>query len=277
MHDHFGSYCDEFGHQKDPNKKYFGIAGLLAWSDDWQDLSGEWEECLSREEIPRPFHMTDFVHHCEGFDDPRWQDSTERRRVLGLLLGIIEKFNVVPVGAAVVLHDYNRLTGEQKDACKDPYYLAFQAVTSNMALAAARMDFAVKKTTAREAMETGEPASKSDFISRYSTSMVYAKLRKFTGPAEGLWGAMKRYNMVGAWMGSYTPADPIEYPPLQVADIWAYSLGHVLEHKRAKATEAKSALRIFLTLAERAALGLQLFTILDRRQILTNIGKIDEL
>ena len=31
----FGPYCDEFGHAKDPNKKYMEIAGLLAWSDNW--------------------------------------------------------------------------------------------------------------------------------------------------------------------------------------------------------------------------------------------------
>jgi hypothetical protein len=37
------SYCDEFGHADDPNKKFMGIAGLLGWSSAWSRFHDEWE------------------------------------------------------------------------------------------------------------------------------------------------------------------------------------------------------------------------------------------
>lgn len=275
----FESYCDEFGHPRDPKKNYMGIAGLLGWSDNWKTLTREWEECLRIERIPKPFHMVDFVHHNEKFSDPRWEDQNERNRVLDLLLSIIRKAEAIPVGAVVVLKDYNELTPEQQSACRSPYYLAFQAVTSNMGFAAASIDLSMGIARAQADMEAEKKnlpiTEETYYTSPAAISMIYAKLKGYTGPAEELWNAIKDSNMFGRWMSSYTPGDPIDYPPLQAADIWAYSLGRIIDPSLRNMPEVKAAIALFVDLAMKAEHGHHWFTFLDRRQILINIGQFD--
>jgi hypothetical protein len=122
-----------------------------------------------------------------------------------------------------------------------------------------------------EREKAGLPLEKYDYLSPASVSMVYAKLRKFTGPAKELWNTMKAVNMIGRWMSSYTAADPADCPPLQAADIWAYSLGHTGE--RGSRVEAQTALRFLVGLAMKATCGHHWFTYLDRTQMLINIGE----
>lgn len=273
----FGSYCDEFGHPDDPNKKFMGIAGLLAWSDRWKRFTEEWNELFRAECIPKPFHMVDFVHHNEDFSDKRWEDQDERNRVLGLLLRTIAKVDVIPVGAAVVLDDYNSLTVGQRNKCRSPYYLAFQTVTSNMAFAAASIDLELGKERAKTDMEREQAGltitDVSEFLTPSAVSMVYAKLKKFTGPAEELWNGLKSANMFGRWMSSYSAGEPADYPPLQAADIWAYSLGNMGEKKGQAKVEAQIAYEMFVQFLLKAAHGHHGFTFLNRRQILMNIGE----
>jgi Protein of unknown function (DUF3800) len=273
----FGSYCDEFGHAKDRNKKYMGIAGLMAWSDNWRTFTEEWEQFLNDEKIPKPFHMTDFVHHSEKFSDARWENSEERKRIFLHLLSIIERAEVIPIAASVVLEDYNGLTEEEQKLCRGPYYLAFQAVTSNMGFAAGSLDLNSKIVAATKAYEENTTLDHQDLVSSATVSMVYAKLRGFTGPAEELWHAIKKGNMFGAWMRSYTPGEPRDYPPLQAADIWAYSVGHHGEHNPPKNIEAQIALDFFVDRAMKLSHGAHWFTFLNREEILIRIGKLPEL
>ena len=65
-------------------------------------------------------------------------------RILNLLLTIIGRTEAIPVAAAVSLQDYNELTPEQQRLCRDPYYLAFQAVTSNLGFAVGSKDPGLK-------------------------------------------------------------------------------------------------------------------------------------
>lgn len=271
----FGSYSDEFGSPDDPAKKFMGIAGLLAWSDKWKVFTEEWEECLSREKVPRPFHMTDFIHHTQKFSDTRWEDQGERVRVLGLLLKIVEKVDPIPIGAAVDLRDYRALTLEQQKKCKSPYYLAFQTVTSNIGFCAGSIDLTLGIERARDDMlreKAGLPLQDYDWATPSAVSMVYAKLKKFTGPAEEVWNGLKSVNAFGRWMSSYTPGEPADYPPLQAADIWAYCLGHVGEHKEPK-IEVKNAFKVFSKQMRKSAYGHHGFTFINRRQILIDIGE----
>src|SRR6202044_3550657 len=163
------------------------IAGLLGWSDHWKRFAEEWETCLSNENIPKPFHMTDFIHHSEKFSDSRWEDQSERLRVLNILLEVIERAEAIPVAAAVSLKDYNGFTVEQQKMCRDPYYLAFQTVTSNLGFAVGSKDLGIKVERARadvEADKKGLPVEDWDYATPAKVSMVYAKFRGFTGPAE---------------------------------------------------------------------------------------------
>ena len=275
MDHNFGSYCDEFGHADDPTKKFMGVAGLLAKQENWRVFSEDWDSFITAENIPKPFHMTDFLHHSERFNDPRWKDLNERKRILLHLLAIIDRANVVPIGASVVLRDFSGLTEDQKRLCRSPYFLAFQAVTSNMGFAAAIMDLDEKQAVALKAMEENRELEDNEFDSKLANiSMVYAKLRGYTGPAEDLWKAIKQANMFGAWMSSYTAGEPKDYPALQAADIWAYSLGHHGEHGGPKYEEARLALSFFVDKAMKQAHGAHWFTLLDRDEILLRIGQL---
>jgi hypothetical protein len=273
----FGSYCDEFGHPKDPTKSFMGIAGLLAWSDNWVKFTDDWKQFLAAEKIPDPFHMVDFVHHTEDFSDKRWEDEQERIRIITHLLAIIERAGVIPIAASIKLKDYNDLTEEQKKLCRSPYYLAFQAVTSNLGFAAASIDLEQKLAAAKKALADNSLLDPQEINRMATISMVYAKLKKFTGPAEELWNGIQNANMFGAWMGSYTPGEPKDYPPLQAADIWAYSIGHYGEHNPPKKKESQIALSFFVDRAMKGSHGAHWFSLLDREQILINIGKVSEI
>lgn len=260
----FDSYCDEFGHPDDPNKNFMGISGLLGWSDDWSALSSKWREIQKTECLPNPFHMVDFVHHKEKFSDWRWRSLDERKRVLGLFLDAIKTANVIPVSASVSLRDFNGLNEEQRGKLKSPYDVAFQEVTFNLGFAAAN-----------RALQTAQ-AAEEFFGNRIA--MVYAKLKKFTGPAEKLWEAIKEFNpAAGHWMSSYTPGEPADYPPLQAADIWAYTLGHMQEKQASAKEEARMAFQVFLRATHvNQGLGHRYFTFFDRREMLMRLGEIPE-
>ncbi|HVB54906.1 MAG TPA: DUF3800 domain-containing protein [Candidatus Acidoferrales bacterium] len=261
----FSSYCDEFGHPDDPNKNFMGICGLLGWSDDWITLSRKWRDIQKSECIPNPFHMTDFVHHKEKFSDYRWHSLDERKRVLKLLLDVINPANLIPVSASVSLRDFNSLRDEHRSQLKNPYDVAFQEVTFNLAAAAAN-----------RALQTAQ--EREEFFGN-RIAMVYAKLKKFTGPAEKLWDAIKEFNPgVGNWMSSYTPGEPADYPPLQVADIWAYTLGHLQEKQQSGKEEARIAFKTFVHATFlNQGLGHNYFTFFDRREILSRLGQLPEM
>ena len=259
----FGSYCDEFGHPRDPIKKFVGMAALLGWSDDWRQLTERWREIQRVEKVPT-FHMTDFVHHTEDFQDKRWESGDERKRILALFLEAIRCAQVIPVSAAVILKDYDSLDESQRQKLGTPYHIAFQQVTFDIASAAAN-----------KALQTAK--QREEFFDN-RVAMVYAKLKKFTGPAETLWNAIKEYNpTAGNWMSSYTPGEPADYPPLQAADIWAYSLGHLLEHRPPKKIEAKIAADFFVEATYlNQQLGYRFFTRFDRQEMLLRLGEISE-
>lgn len=109
--------------------------------------------------------------------------------------------------------------------------------------------------------------------------MVYAKLKKFTGPAEQLWDAIKEHNVgAGNWMSSYTPGEPADYPPLQAADIWAYSLGHIQEKQTKAREEARIAANAFVHATfVTQGLGHKFFTFFDRKEMLLRLGELPEV
>jgi hypothetical protein len=257
----FGSYCDEFGSHKNPAKTVMGIAGLLAWSRDWTAFANEWREIQTQENLPT-FHMTDFVHQKKSFDNQRWKLPEERKRILNLLLNAIGQAKAVPVSAAVVLKDFDSLTEDQRNKLVSPYHTAFQEVTFNLAFAAANKALQSAKTT--------------DQFFGNTVAMVYAKLKKFTGPAEELWDAVKLHNRAaGNWMGSFTSGEPTDHPALQAADIWAYSLGHMIEHKPPKKVEADIAFEFFVSLTwDNQKLGHKFFTRFDRNEMLMRLGEV---
>jgi hypothetical protein len=157
------------------------------------------------------------------------------------------------------------LNEEQRKKLQTPYHVAFQEVTFNLAFAAAS-----------RASQTAQNAE--EFFGN-RIAMVYAKLKKFTGPAERLWDAIKEHNQgAGHWMSSYAPGEPVDHPPLQAADIWAYSLGHLQEKQDRGKPEARIAFQVFLRSTYLSqGLGHKSFTFFDRREMLLRLGELPEM
>jgi hypothetical protein len=130
------SYCDEFGHADDPTRRVMGVAGLLARSEAWAQFVSEGDTICDEEEVPKPFHMVDFVHQKEDFKSG-WESEDKRLRVLDRLLCAIEKIQAMPIGAAVVLDDFRNLGDSQRERLRSPYFVAFQQVTYDIAFATA--------------------------------------------------------------------------------------------------------------------------------------------
>lgn len=208
------SYADETGHARDPTKSHLGLASLLADSEKWDQFDSEWRLVCQEHGVSLPFHMMHFAARAKQFSDPRWKEKERREKLLAALLDVIERANVVPIGAVINVPDFNSLNAAQRKVLggekEEPYFVVFQSCTRELALAAALS----------EVQSIHEPHGPQ------TISMVYAKLRKFTSKAEELWNAMRTHTLVGNWMGSYTVGEPRDHTPLQAADLWAYELGH---------------------------------------------------
>lgn len=247
------SYADETGHGDDPQKKHMGIAGLLAQADAWGEFDVEWRTICDEEGVEMPFHMMEFAAFKKQFAQPKWKDESKRRRLLGRFLGAIERAEAIPVGAIVSLDAFNSLTvGERKrlggEQCS-PYYRAFQSVTYNLVVAATLS------------------------IPPAPVSMVYARLKKYTGRAEELWTAIKEHNKhLSFWMDSYAPGDPQDCTPLQAADFWAYELGHHFHTILPDGRKWRYPFQRFVEIGTKAQYGHQFFTYFDRTKLLETLG-----
>lgn len=247
------TYADETGHFHDPNKSFVGLAGFLGQSIKWDRFDAEWRQVCAEEGVERPFHMADFAACTEQFKS--WKgDRVRRERLLGRLIETITNADAYPIGAIVSIEDFRSLTEQQKLALgSDPYYVAFQAVTHQMAFAGALMTW------------PPEPIS-----------MVYARLKRYTSRAEEIWDAIKAYNIYGNWMSSFTPGDPTQYTPLEAADLWAYELGHHFEYIQPNARPWRWPLKEIVGYSMKKGGGHKFFELCDRRFMLGVLGELDD-
>jgi len=241
------TYADETGHHDDPQRRFVGIAGFLGHSDKWNRFDAEWRQACREEGVKEPFHMVEFAASRGQFGS--WKDDEVRRkRLLGRLVAAIKNAEAYPIGAVVPIEDFNSLTAGQRISLgSDPYHVAFQTVTHEMAFAGALMSY------------PPEPIS-----------MVYARLKGYTGKAMQLWDAIKEYNLYGLWMGSFTPGDPKDYSQLQAADLWAYELGAYWHDKN------RWAFQEIVRHALKMAGGHRFFQLCDKKFMLGALGELDE-
>src|SRR6266481_1114321 len=251
------SYCDETGHAKDPAKSHLGLAGILANSNAWEQFDQSWKYICREEGVCEPFHMTDFAAFQGQFADNHWKNEDKRRKLIGRYLDAIESAGGIPVGAIIDIPAFNSLTQDQRSRLggdkMEPYYVAFQWVTRELAFASALTDWPPEKV-----------------------SMVYAKLKKFTGVAEELWIGMKEQTYLGNFMSSYARGEPADYTPLQAADLWAYELGHhfhriIPEHRKWRYPFTR-----FVQMGMNASQGHKFFEYFDRARLLGCLGEFDE-
>lgn len=86
----------------------------FARSEAWAQFVSEWDTICDEEDVPKPFHMVDFVHQKQDFKSG-WESEDKRLRVLDRLLCAIEKIQAMPIGAAVVLDGFRNLGDSQRE------------------------------------------------------------------------------------------------------------------------------------------------------------------
>lgn len=200
------SYTDEGGHSEDPTLNYIGMAGFVAPAGTWDVFSGQWLEVLKNAGLKEPFHMREFAHRKDQFEN--WTEN-DRKALLRALMPIIRDTKAEPIGAVVSLDDYDSLTDIQKQYLREPYYFVFQFVTRIAATQA-----------------TIEPLGEQVAMV-YSFNDEYGVT--FAGRANKLWHRIRNAYMekepdIGCRMGSYASRTPDELAPLQAADLFAYEL-----------------------------------------------------
>ncbi len=197
------AYIDESGHSRDPRRNYLCLAGLLAKSAAWKQFDAGWKTACADEGVTEPFHMRDFAGFRRQFKD--WTEE-RRRALLSRLISAIGDARVIPVGSVVSVEDFNSMDARLRAGLRDPYFMAFQPLTYNLAVAVS-MEYPPGRVT-----------------------MVYAHHPEHSeGPANArdLWQALRRFNpIVSTVMESYESDTPRNCTPLQAADLWAYELGH---------------------------------------------------
>lgn len=244
------AYFDETGHSADPKRRFVGIGGFLARAEAWQSFDCKWRELCAAACIASPFHMTDFNGFRGQFENWRSESDHKRMNFLEQAINIIEKANPTPVGAIVSVEDFRSLRPDQQAQLRDPYFVAFQECTYQLA-------FAVAITAPREKVQ-----------------MVYARQKEFSGSAGQLWNVIKEHNpLLGFWMNSYTVAEPRERTPLQAADIWAYELGRHFEYVLPNKSEWRWAFRRFVQMAVKNSVGHRFFTYFDSQEMLDRLGE----
>ncbi|HKF53191.1 MAG TPA: DUF3800 domain-containing protein [Candidatus Acidoferrales bacterium] len=200
------SFVDEAGHAEDPKQHFLCLAGLLAKEAAWRKLEIEWVEACADAGLVKPFHMKHLAGPRGEFKG--WPEA-KRQALLGPLVKAIEDAGVIPIGSVVSLDWYRSLSPTHQVEVKDPHFLAFQALTYQIAAAASIQ------------LEMGP------------VTMVYAHHPEHSNGlanTHDLWDAVRKYNpIVGFFMQSYVPGEPAEQPGLQAADLWAYELRHHFE------------------------------------------------
>jgi hypothetical protein len=200
------AYVDESGHSKDPRRDFVSLAGLLAKATAWEQLEPEWSAACLEHGLAEPFHMKDLA----AFQGPfkAWTEK-KRRTLLTSLMASIRKAEAIPIGSVVSVPDFNALDERRKSRFRDPYFVAFQPLTFNLAVAAS-FAFPPGRVT-----------------------MVYAHHPEYSdglANARDLWQAVRRANpIVSVSMEAYQSGTPQNCIPLQAADLWAYELGHHFE------------------------------------------------
>src|SRR5438874_13337456 len=84
----------------------------------------------------------------------------------------------------------------------------------------------------------------------------------------------------GCWSldGLVYIGEPTDFPPLQAADIWAYTIGHMQEKQKTAKEEAQIAFRFFLNATFRnQSLGNKYFTFFDRKEMMLRLGELPEM
>jgi hypothetical protein len=114
-------YGDESADER--QQRVFAVAGLLGSAKDWTVFRRKW---LKRTD-GKPFHAAD----CEaGKEDYKGIPKIERLRLYADLTKLLAASNLMGVGVAVSIRDFNELLRNRIYGGEEPYFLAFHTVVN---------------------------------------------------------------------------------------------------------------------------------------------------
>jgi hypothetical protein len=206
----FVGYFDESG--LDERSKIFCIAGYVAESGNWFELTRTWKSLLAEAGVAC-FHMADFENRQGEFEG--WTNE-KRIGFINDLITLVNSTDVWGIASAVVRPDYDRLSAEFIAQGKvtphwygHPYLLAFQHCLIETCVHATDLHPSEKIAFVFD--------QQADFHAR--AEAVYHELREGTS-----WPRAFR-------LGSLHFASKHDAVPLQVADLLVYDVRKALDHK----------------------------------------------
>lgn len=192
-------YFDETGDSEDPRISVVGVAGAIAPLESWVRLECEWQRITSVLGV-REVHMKNLAHFRGEFSG--WTEE-RRRDLLAPIFALMEREISDYIGAMMTLPtEWRAYSDDLRSRMVDPYY--------GCAISC------LKACASYHALEPGQ-----------QTKIVFARCPGLSGYAGKVYDDYKETQPDGDRLGSWV-VEPRMLPQLQVADIVAYELSHLL-------------------------------------------------
>jgi Protein of unknown function (DUF3800) len=108
----FKAYFDESGKEDDPQHDELAVGGYIADWVTWRVFEEKWQKALADESVAE-FHMKNFAHSCNGFEE--WKGNEERRtKFIKSLVDAIASSGLKGYPATIRLNDLRRFNSERK-------------------------------------------------------------------------------------------------------------------------------------------------------------------
>ncbi len=190
------AYFDESG--KHEGSRIFAFAGVLAEAGEWEILSQRWRVLLQQHKLPE-IHMTDIVNGRKTCERRR---TFERKLIHKECYDALHGLKLITVGSAIVIDDWDSLTGAEKLRLGSPYELCFQTCIQIMA------------NGLRKELSPSQFELVDCLFDQTDADLVAAAIARYREHAEN--------ESYAPFLGAQAFGDSKNNPPLQVADLFAY-------------------------------------------------------
>jgi hypothetical protein len=123
----FTAFFDESGHSS--FSRVVAIGGAYGSPKYWRLFREAWSVTLEQHGV-KSFRMSDFENR---FGEFRGWKEQQRRDLLAALFGILDETMLIPIGAAVVVEDFRKMTLKARSGFFDPWYICFQTCIQEVA------------------------------------------------------------------------------------------------------------------------------------------------
>jgi hypothetical protein len=204
------TYLDDSGKSDDPCEQMCCIAGCVSPIQAWEDFEPEWKAVLAKFEVPY-LHMREYAHSEGPFKKWRGNEAV-RKDFLAALMDIMDRHVLSVIGTTIPINAFKRLTGDQKRAVRDPYFMCLQQTLH----AAGSIAFAETAVPQHLGLVNPHDAEK--------IQVIFSRQDDFKSQADSLYEYMQRHATIGPMLGAFTWDSYKNAVPLQAADLVAYEM-----------------------------------------------------